>query len=100
MKHAKKTSALLIDNTLDVETSMVAVSNPVLGVVIQDNFSSDENREEFMQTITSHGITFLRCANTPLPEPTPDDLSLIERLAKVLSGLWATTNKQGRSHDA
>jgi hypothetical protein len=100
MKHTKKTSALLIDDMLDAETSTVEPSDPTFGVVIQDNFSADEDRREFMQTITSHGITFLRCANTPLPEPTPDDLSLIERLANVLSGLWAATNKQGRSHDA
>ena len=75
-----------------------AFENPVLGIVLQDNFSSDEDREEFMQTITSHGIVFLRCANAPLPTPTEDDLSMLEKLARVLSGVWAEADKWGRRH--
>lgn len=94
MTRAQKTAVEFFDNTANCGLSTRVLSDPVLGVVIQDNFSSDENREEFMQTIISHGITFLRCANTPLPKPTTDDLTLLERLAKVLSGLWALDDKR------
>lgn len=79
--------------------SSTAFENQILGAVLQDNFSSDEDREEFMQTITSHGITFLRCANSPLPPPTEDDLSVLEKLARVLSGLWATTDNRRGCND-
>lgn len=100
MKCSKKTSALPVDDTMNTEMSTVSYPDPTVGVVIQDNFSSDEERTEFMQTITSHGITFLRCANTPLPDPSEEDLNLLGRLAKVLIGLWSNDNKRGRSHDA
>lgn len=100
MKRTRNTSALPIDDTMDTKMSAVSYPDPTVGVVIQDNFSSDEDRTEFMQTITRHGITFLRCANTPLPDPSEEDLNLLERLAKVLIGLWSNDNKRGRSHDA
>ncbi len=100
MKRTMKTSALLMNDTQNVETLSSAYPDPTVGVVIQDNFSSDEARTEFMQTITSHGITFLRCANTPLPDPSEEDLNLLGRLAKVLIGLWSNDNKRGRNHDA
>lgn len=100
MKRTRETSALPVDDTMDTEMSAVSFPDPAFGVVIQDNFSSDKDRTEFMQTITSHGITFLRCANTPLPDPSEEDLNLLGRLAKVLIGLWSNDNKRGRNHDA
>jgi hypothetical protein len=94
MEHNMNASVLPFGKTTNARTAPIKLSPPVLGIVLQDNFSSDEDREEFMQTITSHGITFLRCANAPLPTPTDDDLSLLEKLARVLSGLWAATDEQ------
>lgn len=99
MTRAHKTSVEFCDATTSTAISADASSNPILGVVVQDSFSSDKDREEFMQTITSHGITFLRCANTPLPKPTTDDLTLIDKLATVLNGLWSSDNGECR-HDA
>lgn len=100
MKRAKKTSVEFFDPSLQSEASAVAFSDPVLGVVIQDNFTSSEERDEFMQAITTNGVTFLRCAALPLPKPTTDDLNLLERLARVLSGLWAASDKRGCCNDA
>ena len=93
MTRAKKTSVEFFDSTLNTNMSKNAPSDPIFGMVVQDNFSSDMDREEFMQTITSNGIAFLRCANTPLPKPTKDDLNLIDKLAKILSGLWSSDNR-------
>ncbi len=98
MERGKSISVQDFGKVSTVLPPSTAFENPVLGVVLQDNFSSDEDREEFMQTITSHGITFLRCANSPLQPPTEDDLSLLEKLAKVLSGVWSDPNKLGRRH--
>ena len=54
-------------------------------IILQGNFSSHVDREEFSQAFTSHGMQFLRLANTPLPTPDTDDLSLIGSLARALS---------------
>ena len=49
-------------------------------VVVQDEFSSDSDREEFRQAVTGYGITFLRCSDAPLPQPSEDDLKIIKKL--------------------
>jgi hypothetical protein len=64
-------------------------NGPFFSVVVQDEFSSDCDREEFRQAITSYGITFLRCSNSPLPPPSKDDLKTLQKLARVLSKIWA-----------
>lgn len=100
MKRAKKISVEFFDPTQQAEHSSTAFPDPLLGVVIQDNFTSSEDRDEFMQAITTNGVTFLRCAALPLPKPTTDDLNLLERLARVISGIWAASDKRGCCNDA
>ncbi len=100
MKHAKKTSVEFFDPTPQVEGSTITFSDPIFGVVIQDNFTSSEERDEFMQAITTNGVTFLRCAATPLAKPTTDDLNLLEKLSRVLNGIWAASDERRCCNDA
>lgn len=57
-------------------------------VIIHGAFETDAAREEFMQAIVMHGVTFLRAADSALAHPTIDDLSVIERLARTLNCIW------------
>ena len=72
-----------------LKASLQAPVDSHFSLVLQGTFGSDTAREEFVQAFSSHGIAFLRCAKTPFPPPSSDDLSMIEKLARVLSGVWA-----------
>jgi hypothetical protein len=70
-------------------TQPSAPNGPFFSVVVQDDFSSNSDREEFRQAITSYGITFLRCSDAPLPPPSENDLKILKKLARVLSKVWS-----------
>lgn len=67
--------------------------------ILQDNFSTDAEREEFSRAIKMHGITFLYLSNSPLPHPSARDLSVMGRLARSLSNFWPQSLVVGGSHD-
>ena len=56
-----------------------------VSVILQGKFNSDAAREEFFQAFTSNGIEFLRVSNSPLPQPSPKDLSWIEEIARAVA---------------
>lgn len=76
-----------------------ALSEAVAVEVIHGNFASDADREEFVQTVRMHGVTFLYLANSPLPQPSSHDLSMIEGLARLLSRFWPQALVIGGCHD-
>ncbi|MDX9689037.1 MAG: hypothetical protein RBT70_01030 [Alphaproteobacteria bacterium] len=67
--------------------------------IIQDNFSSDAERDAFTQAVKMHGVTFLYLSNSSLPEPSSRDLNTIGRLARVLSRFWPQALVIGGCHD-
>jgi hypothetical protein len=67
--------------------------------ILQNNFTSDTERNEFTQAVKMHGVTFLYLANSPLPEPSSRDLNTIERLARVLSRFWPQALVIGGCHE-
>ena len=71
----------------------------VAAEIIHGNFSSDADRDEFTQAIKMHGVTFLYVANSPLPRPSSHDLSMIDRLARLLSRFWPQALVIGGCHD-
>lgn len=81
------------------QTARLSASEAVAIEIIQDNFSSDAEREAFTQAVKMHGVTFLYLSNSPLPEPSPHDLNTIERLARVLSRFWPQALVIGGCHD-
>jgi hypothetical protein len=71
-------------------------NDPCFSVILEGKFSSGADREEFIQTVTSHGITFLRCASSPLPQPSGNDLSMLAQLARALSAVWSRQSSEER----
>ncbi|MDD3287475.1 MAG: hypothetical protein PHX43_00515 [Alphaproteobacteria bacterium] len=67
--------------------------------IIQDNFSSEADREEFTQAIKMHGVTFLYLSNSPIPEPSSHELSVIDRMARSLSCFWPESLVIGGCHE-
>lgn len=67
--------------------------------ILQGNFASDADREEFSQAIKMHGITFLYLSNSPLPHPSARDLSVMGRLARSLAHFWPQALVVGGCHD-
>ncbi|MDD4600965.1 MAG: hypothetical protein PHQ46_07900 [Negativicutes bacterium] len=59
-------------------SSEAVQAEPYLSVIIQDSFSSNAAREEFIQSITCYGMALLRCSKTPR-----------EKLSRALSKFWA-----------
>ena len=66
------------------------------GVVLQGDFRSAAAREEFKQIIISHGIKFLRIANSPLPPPSAKDMSWIEAIASVITHFHTRKSGNGK----
>jgi hypothetical protein len=94
MTHSNNSAIVVPINGDKNPDEPLAQIDSAFGIVLQGKFATDGDREEFLQTITSHGITFLRCANFPLPKPSRDDLSIIEKLARVLCGIWGRKNAE------
>ncbi|MGE0108451.1 MAG: hypothetical protein AB7S81_01620 [Bdellovibrionales bacterium] len=67
--------------------------------ILQDNFASDAERDEFTQAVKMHGVTFLYLANSPLPKPSSRDMNMIERFARLLSRFWPQALVIGGCHD-
>jgi len=55
-------------------------SAPYRSVILQGEFDSTAARQEFIQTITAHGLTFLRLAGSPLPKMSSPDFGVAKRL--------------------
>lgn len=76
-----------------------SLSDVLAAEILQDNFVSDVDREEFAQAIKLHGITFLQLSNAPLPPLSVQDLSAIGRLARSLARFWPHSLVVGGCHD-
>ena len=76
-----------------------ASTEVIAAEILQGNFTSGADREEFTQAIKVYGVTFLYLANSPLPEPSSRDLNTIERLARVLSRFWPQALVIGGCHE-
>lgn len=88
MTHDNSASVLPFSGSQKIQPPLFEPTDSCFGVVLQGSFAMDADREEFVQTIVSHGITFLRRADSPLPQPSTDDLSMLEKIARILSGIW------------
>lgn len=82
-----------------MRTSQKASSDVVAVEILQGHFSTDADREEFSQAIKRHGVTFLYLANSPIPEPSSHELSVIDRLARLLSRFWPESLVIGGCHE-
>lgn len=67
--------------------------------ILQDNFASNADREEFAQAVKMHGVTFLCLANSPLPKPSSYDMSVMNKLGRSLSSFWSQALVVGGCHD-
>ncbi|MDD3028865.1 MAG: hypothetical protein PHS57_01090 [Alphaproteobacteria bacterium] len=67
--------------------------------ILQGNFASDADREEFAQAIKMHGVTFLYLANASQPQPSPHDLNVMGKLGRALSRFWPEALVIGGCHD-
>ncbi len=83
----------------DMETSVSASPEPFTTEILQGVFSSEADRDAFLQAVTMHGVTFLRCAAAPLSSPTTKELTTIERLARAVSRLWPRSSVAGGKND-
>ncbi|GEM_PF-2958997 len=96
MANDNNKAVLLHKTALELQASSPVPPDLRRGVVLQGNFGSDAAREEFAQTITNHGVEFLQISNSPIPQPTSEDLSMIEDLALALGKFWALRSGKGR----
>ncbi|MDD3183047.1 MAG: hypothetical protein PHD48_09630 [Alphaproteobacteria bacterium] len=87
------------DNTAIAQSCKAVTAEVVAVEILQDNFSTSADREEFTQAIKRHGVTFLYLANSPIPEPSPHELSVIDRLARLLSRFWPESLVIGGCHE-
>jgi hypothetical protein len=78
-----------------IDLSILAEVFMTVSVILQGHFDSDEAREEFFQAFTSHGVEFLRVANSPLPQPSPKDRSLIEEIARAIACFRVRNQRKG-----
>jgi hypothetical protein len=76
-----------------------ALTEVVAAEILQGNFTSDTDRDEFSQAIKMHGVTFLYLANSPLSKPSPLELGMINRVARLLSRFWPQALVIGGCHD-
>lgn len=83
----------------DAETSVPSSPDTFRTEILQGVFPSVADRDAFLQAVTAHGVTFLRCANTPLSRPSAEELNSIERLARAVSCLWKHSPACGGEHD-
>jgi len=87
------------DNTAIARSRKTASTEVVAVEILQDTFSTNRDREEFTQAIKRHGVTFLYLANSPIPEPSSHELSVIDRLARLLSRFWPESLVIGGCHE-
>jgi hypothetical protein len=83
----------------DMETNVSAPPEPFATEILQGVFASKADRDAFLQAVTMHGVTFLRCADAPLSAPTIKELTTIERLALAISRLWPRPSVEGGKND-
>ena len=76
------------DSTAVITPFPTKIAEPFATEVLQGVFSSEADRDAFLQAVTMHGVTFLRCADAPMQRPTSDQLSTLEKLARSVSRLW------------
>ena len=81
------------------EKNISALAKPFTTEILQGVFTSEADRDAFLQAVTMHGVTFLRCADTPLSKPTIKELTAIERLARAASRLWPRQSVVGGRND-
>jgi hypothetical protein len=67
--------------------------------ILQDNFASNDDREEFSRAIKLHGITFLQLSHSPLPPPSERDMNVMGKLAQALACFWPQSLVIGGDHD-
>ena len=89
-------TVLPFTGTQQIQAPTAPLVDPVKSVILQGAFTSETAPDEFLQSVTMHGVTFLRCASFPLPRPTINDLSSIERLARTLSRIWSHQSDAGK----
>jgi hypothetical protein len=71
----------------------------VTAEILQGNFTSSADRDEFSQAIMMHGITFLYLANSRIPRPSSYDLNVMNKLGRLLSRFWPQALVIGGDHD-
>ncbi len=72
---------------------------PFTAEILQGVFASEADRDAFLQAVTMHGVTFLRCADAPLSRPSTKELTTIEKLARAVSRLWPRSSLAGGEND-
>jgi hypothetical protein len=76
-----------------------ALRDVIAAEILQGDFASDADRDEFSQAIKMHGVTFLYLANSPLAQPSSHELSMIDRVARLLSRFWPQALVIGGCHE-
>jgi hypothetical protein len=79
------------DYTGKISSQKAAPKTPGLYhcVILQGNFDSSAASEEFFQAFTNNGIEYLRCSKIPLSPASNNDPSIMDKLVRAISGIWA-----------
>ena len=85
--------------TGEMQKSNAFTAEVVALEILQNNFTSEADRDEFSRAVKMHGVTFLQIANSPLPRPTARDLNTMGRLARSLARFWPQALVIGGCHD-
>lgn len=94
----KNNTAITLESD-ETQNTKASLSEVVALEILQDNFASNADCEEFSQAIKVHGITFLYLSHSPLSPPSERDLSVMGRLARSLARFWPQALVIGGCHD-